>query len=113
MATHAADRVREIRHAIYFGLVLYNVYNITSIILLTDILSLSVFRTPFPCHAAVSLLLAWMVGKTQPKTSERIVLGGVLNAYLLPLFLFWLTNAPLGLFTFANSSSPLSMPTWS
>lgn len=98
---HAADRVREIRHAIYFGLVLYNVYNITSIILLTDILSLSVFVRLF-LVTPVSLVLAWMVGKTQPKTSERIVLGGVLNAYLLPLFLFWLTNAPLGLFTFGE-----------
>lgn len=98
---HAASRVQEIRQAIYFGLVLYNVYNITSIILLTDILGLSVIVRLF-LVTPVSLLLAWVVGKTRPRTTELIVLVGVLNAYLLPLFLFWLTNSPLGLFTFGE-----------
>src|SRR3546814_10836958 len=39
---HGAERIAALRAAIYIGLFLYNAYNLTSIVLLHDILGLSV-----------------------------------------------------------------------
>lgn len=100
-AEQAVLRLQEIRHAIYFGLILYNVYNITSLVLLPDMMTLSVvFRALLV--TPVSLFLAWFMGRTTPLWTERLVLMGIINAYLLPLLIFWLTNSPLGLFTFGE-----------
>lgn len=52
--------------------------------------------TPF------SLLLAWLIGRVAPRETERLVLGGVLNAYLVPVLLFWWTADANGLFTFGE-----------
>lgn len=97
----AATRVQEIRHAIYFGLILYNFSNISSIALLPDLMQLSIIFKAL-LVTPVSLFLAWMIGKTTPQWTERLVLAGIINAYLLPLFVFWLTNSPSGLFTFGE-----------
>ncbi|AWN34809.1 GGDEF domain-containing protein [Methylobacterium radiodurans] len=98
---HAAGRTADIRTAILIGLILYNVYNVTSIVLLPDVLLLSlVLRAAIV--TPVSLALVWAIGRTPPQWTERLVLGGILNAYLVPVFLFWLTRDSLGLFTFGE-----------
>ncbi|MEH6718409.1 MAG: GGDEF domain-containing protein [Aurantimonas endophytica] len=95
------QRVRDLRSAVLVGIALYNVYNFTSIALLADVLWISVVLR-VAVVTPVSLALIWLIGRTTPLWAERLVLIGVLNAYLLPIFLFWLTEEPLGLFTFAE-----------
>ena len=97
-AEQSVERVRELRRAIYFGLALYNVYNVTSIFLLPDVLTLSfIFRLAILSPTA--LILSWLIGRTSAEAPERLILSGIICAYLLPLLLFWLTSSPLGLFT--------------
>lgn len=102
----SAARVRELRSAILIGLALYNVYNITSIVLLPDIFLLSAFLR-LVLVTPTSLALAWLIGRTSPVWTERLVTVGIFNAYLVPVFLFWFTNEPRGLFTFGEL--PLSI----
>ncbi|KQT88865.1 hypothetical protein ASG59_14895 [Methylobacterium sp. Leaf466] len=105
-AEHGAERVASLRHAIYVGLILYNAYNLTSIVLLPDILWLSVTARVF-LVTPVSLGLAWLLGRVSPAQREWLVLNGIVNAFVLPVFLFWLTAAPLGNYTFGEFSLTL------
>jgi len=105
-AEHGDERIAALRAAIYIGLVLYNAYNLTSIVLLHDILGLSVglrllLITP------VSLALAWSIGRLSPRWREPLVLYALMGAYLIPVFLFWLTREPWGAFTFGEFSLTL------
>lgn len=101
-----AARVVALRNAIHVGVALYNAYNLTSIVLLPDIVWLSVglrvlLVTP------TSLALAWSIGRFSPDRREQLVLGALVCAYLIPVFLFWLTDSPLGAFTFGEFSLTL------
>ena len=103
---HGQERVATLRAAIYVGLFLYNAYNLTGIALLHDILGLSIglrilLVTP------VSLALAWSIGRFSSAVREALVLGALMSAYFIPVFLFWLTSAPLGAFTFGEFSLTL------
>ncbi|WP_342148804.1 GGDEF domain-containing protein [Methylorubrum sp. SB2] len=102
-AEHAGRRRAELRAAILVGIALYNIYNFTSLVLLPDVLWLSV-ALRVGLVTPVSLGLAWVIGRTSPLWTERLVLAGILNAYLIPVSLFWLTQDPLGLFTFGELS---------
>lgn len=103
---HGAERIAALRAAICIGLFLYNAYNLTSIVLLHDILGLSVglrllLVTP------IALALAWSIGRLPSHLREPLVLGALMGAYLVPVFLFWLTSEPLGAFTFGEFSLTL------
>ncbi len=98
---HAQRRVAELRSAILFGLALYNIYNLTSIVLLPDVLVLSVVLR-LAVVTPSSLALAWLIGKTSPRWTERLMTAGILNAYLVPVYLFFATQTPAGLFTFGE-----------
>ena len=103
---HGAERIAALRAAIYIGLFLYNAYNFTSLVLLDDILWLSVglrvlLITP------ISLALAWSIGRLPLHLREPLVLGALMGAYLVPVFLFWLTSQPFGAFTFGEFSQTL------
>ncbi len=102
-AEHGARRTSELRSAILVGIALYNVFNFTSLVLLPDILWLSV-ALRVGLVTPVSLGLVWLIGRTPPLWTERSVLVGILNAYLIPVFLFWMTQDPFGLFTFGELS---------
>ncbi|RVU21910.1 GGDEF domain-containing protein [Methylobacterium oryzihabitans] len=99
----ARARTAELRSAIVIGLVLYNVYNVTSLVLLPDVFWLSVALRVAVVTPA-SLALAWVIGRTSPAWAERLILAGILNAYVVPVFLFWRTADPSGAFTFGEFS---------
>jgi len=96
-----AHRVAELRQSIAVGLFIYNVYNLTSIFLLPDILGLSVVLriggvTP------VSVFLMWLVGRVDATLREWVITIGVINAFALPVFLFYWSDADLSAFTFGE-----------
>ena len=98
-----AQRIVDLQFAIFVGLAFYNVYNITNYILIGDTFWTSVllrvgFITP------TSLALIWLIGRTPLVWTERLITVGMLNAHLLPVFLFWETRSALGVFTFGELS---------
>ena len=102
----SAERAIALRNAIYVGVALYNAYNLTSIVLLHDIVWLSVGLRILLVTPA-SLALAWFIGRVPVHLRELLVLGALVWAYLIPVFLFWLTEEPLGAFTFGEFSLTL------
>jgi diguanylate cyclase (GGDEF)-like protein len=105
-AEHGAERVATLRAAIYVGLFLYNAYNLTSVALLHDVLALSVGLRVLVV-TPMSLALAWTIGRLPSHLREPLVLGALMGAYFIPVFLFWLTSEPLGAFTFGEFSLTL------
>ncbi|WP_407526104.1 GGDEF domain-containing protein [Methylobacterium oryzisoli] len=100
-AEHGRDRVAALRQTILIGLILYNAYNLTSIILMPDILAWSV-AARLLVVSPIALLVAWLVGRVGPAWRETIALIGIIDAFLIPVLLFWLTDAPLGAYTFGE-----------
>ncbi|WP_338425180.1 GGDEF domain-containing protein [Sphingopyxis kveilinensis] len=103
---HGAERIAALRAAIYTGLVLYNAYNLTSIVLLHDILGLSVVLRVL-LVTPIALALAWSIRRLPSHRREPLVLAALMGAYFVPVFLFWLTSEPLGAFTFGEFSLTL------
>ena len=98
---YADERVRELRSAIFVGLALYNVFNISSFVLLPDYVLTSIILR-LGVVTPISLGVAWLIGRTSPRWTERVVTAGVSGAYLVPVFLFWVSRDPNALFTFGE-----------
>jgi hypothetical protein len=67
-----AHRVSELRRSIAVGLFVYNVYNLTSIFLLPDILELSVVLR-IAGVTPVSVFLMWLVGRVDATPREWLI----------------------------------------
>lgn len=98
---HGAERVAHLQTTIIIGLILYNMFNFTGIVLMPDIIWEAVAMrvllvTPF------SIGLVFLVARVGPKLRELCVTFGMINAFAIPVFLFWLTDHPLGSYTFAE-----------
>jgi diguanylate cyclase (GGDEF)-like protein len=52
----------------------------------------------------VSLGLIWLIQRLPPRRIEHCLLVGILNAYVVPIFLFWRTREAIGLYTFGDLS---------
>lgn len=94
-------RAAHLRHTILIGLILYNMYNFTGLLLMPDILWQSVVLrvlvvTPF------SFGLAYLVFHVGAEIREWLVTFGALNAYAIPVFMFWLSDHPLGSYSFGE-----------
>ncbi|MEN3793631.1 GGDEF domain-containing protein [Fulvimarina sp. MAC3] len=100
-AENSSRRKRDLQSAILVGLLVYNIYNFTSIVLLPDLLTFSVILR-LAVITPLSLGLAWAIGRTSPYWTEWLVTGGLVNSFMLPIYLLWATKEPLGLFTFGE-----------
>lgn len=98
-----AERVAALRQHAYIGLILFNAYNLTSPLLIPDILWLGVILR-FVIVTPVTLVLAWMIGHVGPTVREWIIVAGLVNGFAFPAFLFWFTDAPSGTYVFAELS---------
>ncbi len=102
-AATGAARVAALQRSILVGTVLYNMYNFTSIYLLSDILWLSVaLRTLLITPA--TLAIVWMIGHVSGAWRERILAIATVNAMAGPVFLFWLSSDPRAPFTVGEMS---------
>ncbi len=102
-AEHSAERLADLRSAILVGLVFYNLYNITSFALLPDTIGLSLILR-LGMVTPLALALVWAIGRISPLWTERFVAAAVFGTYVVPVFLFWNSHSPLGLFTFGELS---------
>lgn len=92
-AEHGAARGKHLRAMILVGLVFYNLFNLSAYLLMTDIFWLSVVLR-LGLVTLGSLVLAYYVTRVPAVWRERLVLGGMLNACVLPLFLFTYSAHP-------------------
>jgi diguanylate cyclase (GGDEF)-like protein len=100
------ERVTALSHSIVVGLLLYNVYNVTSVFLLPDILALSV-ALRLLLVTPTSLALIWLIRQVSPAQRELLVMFGMINAIALPIGFFWYSQAPLAAYTFGELSLSL------
>ncbi|MCF7699242.1 GGDEF domain-containing protein [Loktanella sp. M215] len=94
-------RAYHLRYIVWFGLCLYNIYNITGALLTPDIIVTALILR-IGVVTTVSLLLAWAVVHLSAFWRERLALLGMINAHLLPSVLFAVTRAEFGAYTFGE-----------
>lgn len=105
-AEHGQARIDALRRSIVVGIILYNAYSVTTSLLLRDVLWISVV-VRLVLVTPVSLVLAWSVDRMNGWLREHLVLAALLNAFLLPLGLFWFSADPYAGYTFAELSLTL------
>ncbi len=92
------ERVRHLRHAIIVGLIVYNIYNLTSLYLMADIQPFTVAMRLFVLVPG-SLAIFWLVPRLPPAFRELILLQGMFVASLLPLYLLYVSQSPYASYT--------------
>ncbi|MCB5199915.1 GGDEF domain-containing protein [Loktanella sp. TSTF-M6] len=110
-AEHEAVRLRLVNRMVVFGLVMYNAYNLTAYVLAGD-----VFWHGLVMRLAVvtplSFAMMMVLQRVNAIWRERILLVGMINAYLVPVFVLWssrsqwallLTNEMILMIVFATT----------
>ena len=96
---HGAERVAHLRHAIIVGVILYNLYNLTAIFLTRDIFwETAVARVLV--FTPISLSLVVLVTRVGSGLREGLVTFGMMNAFCIPVLIFWASQDPLASYTF-------------
>ncbi|THV22905.1 GGDEF domain-containing protein [Peteryoungia ipomoeae] len=95
---HGADRVTHLRRSILIGLIVYNIYNLTSLFLMADIQPTTV-ALRLGLLTPGSLLLFWAIRRVNAQWRERLLFVGMLVAALLPPYLLWLSNSVYASYT--------------
>ncbi|UHC15949.1 GGDEF domain-containing protein [Methylobacterium currus] len=101
-AEHGRDRVAGLLRLIPVGMIIYNVYNLTSFSLTPDIAGLSIMIRLL-IVTPMALVIAGLIAHVGPTAREALVLAGMMVGVAGPILFFWLTQAPLGNYTFAES----------
>ncbi|GLH80305.1 hypothetical protein SSBR45G_52140 [Bradyrhizobium sp. SSBR45G] len=96
-----AQRIAELRRSIAVGLCLFNVYNFTGVLLLDDVMS-AVFVLRGLAVTPVSIALIWLIGSVNARTREWLMTIGVLNAFVVPIWLFYISDSAFSAYTFGE-----------
>ncbi|MEH3117627.1 MAG: GGDEF domain-containing protein [Methylorubrum populi] len=95
------QRAADLRRNAFAGLIVYNIYNFTSIVLTPDVLDLA-FLTRTVLFTPLALLLIWLIDRVAAVQRERLALAAMIGGFLPPAVLFWLTEAPFGTYCFSE-----------
>lgn len=98
---HAPERGSDLRRNGLVGILFYNVYNITGLILTPDVVGPSLV-VRLGLFTPVALLLVWLIGRVGAVQRERLMLVGMIGAIVSQIAMVWLTQAPLGSYAFAE-----------
>lgn len=93
-----AERVKHLRHAIIVGLIVYNIYNLTSLHLMADIQPFTVMMRLFMLVPG-SLAIFYLVPRVPPAFREMLLLAGMFVASLLPLYLLFISQSSYASYT--------------
>ncbi|MBU0738453.1 MAG: diguanylate cyclase [Alphaproteobacteria bacterium] len=93
-----AERIRHLRHAIIVGLIVYNIYNLTSLHLMPDIQPFTVAMRLLVLVPG-SLVIFYLVPRVPPAIRELLLLGGMFVASLLPLYLVYISQSSYATYT--------------
>jgi len=91
-------RIRHLRHAIIVGLIVYNIYNLTSLHLMGDIQPFTVAMRLFLLTPG-SILIFLLVSRLPAAWREVLLLQGMFTASLLPLYLVYISQSPYASYT--------------
>ena len=95
------QRKREMGWSILIGLLLYNGFFVTSILLMPDNTTVN-FIARFVLVTPGSLALIWLVRQVSLETAEWLITAGMLNAYFAMIWLVWTSEAPLASYAIAE-----------
>jgi len=90
---HGGERAAHLRHTIIFGVLLYLLHDVSTFLLLPDDYRVIILVTALvivPCSFAT----AYIVVKVSSEVREIMVLGAILTATALPLYMLCFSNAP-------------------
>lgn len=93
-----AERVKHLRKAIIIGLIVYNIYNLTSLYLMADIQPFTVMMRLFVLMPG-SLAIFYLVPRLPPMFRELLLLQGMFVASLLPLYLLYISQSAYASYT--------------
>ncbi|RKE85561.1 diguanylate cyclase (GGDEF)-like protein [Rhizobium sp. AG855] len=93
-----AERIKHLRHAIIVGLIVYNIYNLTSLHLMADIQPFTVMMR-LCVLVPGSLAIFFLVPRVPPAIRELLLLAGMFVASLLPLYLLYVSASPYASYT--------------
>ncbi|WP_156381988.1 MULTISPECIES: sensor domain-containing diguanylate cyclase [unclassified Aureimonas] len=100
-AEHHDERCLSIQHSLVVGLVLYNIHTFTGALLLRDVFEISAMLRLVVVTPA-SLLFLVLLPRLGGPARERLLVIAVLNAFFLPLAVFWTSTDPNSPFAFAE-----------
>jgi diguanylate cyclase (GGDEF)-like protein len=100
-AERGKARCAHLRQSILVGLIFYNLYNLTSIYLMPDILVMSV-AARILLVTPMAILIFYFTPRVSGEYREIMAVSGSFGAFLMPILLFWLSEAPLSAYTFAE-----------
>ena len=92
------ERIKHLRHAIIVGLIVYNIYNLTSLYLMADIQPFTVAMRLFVLVPG-SLAIFYLVPRLPPAFRELLLLQGMFVASLLPLYLLYISQSAYASYT--------------
>ena len=91
-AEHGPDRAAHLRHTILFGVLLYLLHDLSTIMLSPDVFWLIALVT-FTGMVPFSLLVAFLSGRVSMEVRERLVFFAILGATALPISIMYLSNS--------------------
>lgn len=94
-------RIAHLRRTILFGVFVYNIYILSNILLMPDIVLESLAIRLF-LGTPVALVIAWIIARLSVDVRENLLVAGLLGTHALPLALFWQTQSELGAYTFGE-----------
>ncbi|AKH99804.1 diguanylate cyclase (GGDEF) domain-containing protein [Hoeflea sp. IMCC20628] len=100
-AEHGAERAAQLRGATVFGLLLYFLHDISTILLLPESYLLIVYVTLFAI-LPYSLLMYHFVGRISHEARELLTLSGLLVATVLPLYMMYVSDSTNGIYMNLN-----------
>jgi len=87
-------RASYVRRSILIGLCIYNVYNLTDMILVHDVAIFGVVARVF-LVTPIGLFLAFAAERFGPRVREGLLVSALFGALSVPLGLFWVSRDPL------------------
>jgi diguanylate cyclase (GGDEF)-like protein len=96
-----SERVEELRHAIFFGVVFSDFYLFADWALMPDILALTV-AIRLAAVTPIALAFSYIIPRLSCAWRERMIVFGMISATFGPVTLFWFTHSPFGPFIFSD-----------
>lgn len=103
---YGTERISHARSAVYIGLLIYNLHNLTSLVLLPDIFWIAL-TARLVVVTSFSVVLVWLMARVQWRMREWLLVVGMLGGTFAPAGLFWWSSAPLSGYVFGELSLAL------
>jgi diguanylate cyclase (GGDEF)-like protein len=100
-AENRNSRVRHLQQTIVIGLVVYNLFIISNLLLMPDLIVQSVLVRLLLVTPA-TLGIVWLISRVSARGRENLLVLGMLGSHALPLSLFCQTQSELGTYTFGE-----------